>query len=96
MSSRRRGRRVLRQFAALACAVALAAGTAVAQPSEPHSDTASRDNAIIVATLVRTTLVALDQANVTGNYTVFRDLAAPSSATATATPPCAYLRAAPP
>lgn len=32
----------------------------------------------IVMLLVRTTLIALHQANVTGNYTVFRDLGSPS------------------
>jgi len=43
----------------------------------PAEDAVARENAIIVATLVRTTLVALHQANLTGNYTVLRDLAAP-------------------
>jgi hypothetical protein len=32
----------------------------------------------LVAVLLRTTLVALHQANVTGNYTILRDLAAPT------------------
>jgi hypothetical protein len=49
-----------------------------ATTQEPRAgDDIARENAIIVATLVRTTLVALHQANVTGNYTVLRDLAAP-------------------
>jgi hypothetical protein len=59
----------------------LTAVQATAQAPPPKAgaaDAASQQNAIIVATLVRTTLVALDQANVTGNYTVFRELAAPS------------------
>jgi hypothetical protein len=33
---------------------------------------------MIVSTLIRSTLIALHQANATGNYTVLRDLAAPS------------------
>jgi hypothetical protein len=54
--------------------VAISAGTS----QEPASDDdVGRENAIIVATLVRTTIVALHQANLTGNYTVLRDLAAP-------------------
>jgi hypothetical protein len=63
----------------LAWAFILAVGPAGAQPqSVDGPNAASRENATIVATLIRTTLVALDQANVTGNYTVFRELAAPS------------------
>ena len=51
---------------------------ATTQEPPPAEDAVARENALIVATLVRTTLVALHQANVTGNYTVLRDLAAPS------------------
>ncbi|HVY19813.1 MAG TPA: hypothetical protein VHA70_06985 [Bauldia sp.] len=78
MTSRRRGKRDLRRLVAFISALAFTAGAAVAQSSGAASDTTARDNTIIVATLVRTTLVALDQANVTGNYTVFRELASPS------------------
>jgi hypothetical protein len=51
----------------------------VAQTSAPppSSAAAKRDNAALVFTLIRTTLVALHQADVTGNYTVLRDLSAP-------------------
>ena len=42
----------------------------------------ARQNAELIVTLVRTTLVALQQANMTGNYTVLRDLGAPSFQTA--------------
>lgn len=42
------------------------------------TDDIARQNALIVSTLIRTTLIALHQANATGNYTVLRDLAAPS------------------
>jgi hypothetical protein len=56
----------------------LAAIPTVAQSPGPDPDEVARQNAAIVAALVRTTLVALHQANVTGNYTVLRDLAAPS------------------
>jgi hypothetical protein len=43
----------------------------------PQQTSVGQSNAEVVVTLVRTTLVALHQANVTGNYTVLRDLAAP-------------------
>ena len=45
--------------------------TSTELPSAKASDTE------LVFTLVRTTLVALHQANVTGNYTVVRDLSSP-------------------
>lgn len=38
----------------------------------------SRQDAELVATLIRSTLIALHHANVTGNYTVLRDLGAPT------------------
>ena len=61
------------------CAVMLAlAGTAVAQPqpASPAPRPAPIDrNGVLI--LLRTTLLALDDANKTGNYTAFRDLAAP-------------------
>jgi len=56
--------------------LALATAPTVAQPPGLDPEVA-RENALIVASLVRTTLVALHQANLTGNYTVLRDLAAP-------------------
>jgi hypothetical protein len=43
----------------------------------PSPTSAQQSDAEVVLTLVRSTLVALHQANVTGNYTVLRDLAAP-------------------
>lgn len=55
---------------------AMLAGLPAARSQEAPADDVGRQNAIIVATLVRATLVALDQASVTGNYTVLRDLAA--------------------
>ena len=55
----------------------LAGLPAAGSQEPPAAGDIGRQNAIIVATLVRTTLVALHQANVTGNYTVLRDLAAP-------------------
>lgn len=57
--------------------LALATVPTVAQSPGPDPAEVERQNADIVATLVRTTLVALHQANVTGNYTVVRDPAAP-------------------
>ena len=62
-----RGRAVL-----LAALFAVASGTlAWAQAGPPPLDRAR------VNILVRTTLVALNNANLTGNYTVLRDLGAP-------------------
>jgi hypothetical protein len=55
----------------------LAAGAAQAQSQKPTVPD-SRSLAI----LVRTTMIAFNHANVTGNYTVLRDLAAPSFANA--------------
>ncbi len=76
---RRGGKLAFSWFATFAGALALTIAAAGAQPATTVApDATSRENAIIVATLVRTTLVALDQANVTGNYTVLRELAAPS------------------
>jgi hypothetical protein len=75
--------RVTRQaFGATILAALLAAGgsLAYAQPKQqeappaPVSAQIDRNGVLI---LVRTTLLALDQANKTGNYTVLRDLAAP-------------------
>jgi hypothetical protein len=63
------GRTVLRL---LMVAAVTAAGAAHAQQPKPAQ--IDRNGVLI---LVRTTLLALDQANKTGNYTVLRDLAAP-------------------
>jgi hypothetical protein len=68
----------------LAAAAFLIAGPAVAQtpaappPAEaPAPPSLSRSDLELVVTLLRNTLVALHQANITGNYTVLRDLGAP-------------------
>lgn len=63
--------------AGAAVGLLLAAVPTVAQSPGPSPEEIARQNAVIVATLVRTSLVALHQANVTGNYSVLRDLAAP-------------------
>jgi hypothetical protein len=46
-------------------------------PTSPEVPSAKASDTELVFTLVRTTLVALHQANVTGNYTVVRDLSSP-------------------
>jgi hypothetical protein len=46
-----------------------------ASPQAPHPAQIDRNGVLI---LIRSTLTALDQANKTGNYTVLRDLGAPS------------------
>ncbi len=79
----RAGGHAVRKAVARRSVVALAIGLALAfvpraGAQNAELEDAARQNAVIVATLIRTTLVALGQANETGNYTVLRDLAAPS------------------
>ena len=78
--------------AVLFCAAAAAAGPAWAQQARqpqsaqppgqgaptPAAPSAVAIDDLMVAKLVWTSLVALDQANKTGNYSVLRDLGAPS------------------
>jgi hypothetical protein len=68
-------------FAALIVALPFAAsaqapkpGAQSAAPGAPHPAQIDRNGVLI---LVRSTILALDQANKTGNYTVLRDLGAP-------------------
>ncbi|MGA3307642.1 MAG: hypothetical protein ABSD08_03370 [Xanthobacteraceae bacterium] len=49
-----------------------------APPPAASASTAKQSDAEVVFTLIRTTLVALYQADVTGNYTVLRDLGSPA------------------
>jgi hypothetical protein len=78
------------KFRALCCAVGIALFGALpvgayAQPQKPsaqHAPTAPQPaqidrNGVLI--LIRSTILALDQANKTGNYTVLRDLGAPGS-----------------
>jgi len=51
--------------------------TTAAAPAAGGPQTISRSDFELVVTLLRNTLVALHQANITGNYTVLRDLGAP-------------------
>jgi hypothetical protein len=72
--------RVLLSGVGIATALALAFG-ASAQAPKPAAPTAAPQPAQIdrngVLILIRSTILALDQANKTGNYTVLRDLGAP-------------------
>jgi hypothetical protein len=75
----------------LAALALLVAGPALAQTPAPPAESPpeaaapgssgppslSRSDLELVVTLLRNTLVALHQANITGNYTVLRDLGAP-------------------
>jgi hypothetical protein len=66
---------------AMCLVAAPGAGPALAQPAAPAASAAPQPaqldrNAVLI--LIRTTLLALDQANRTGNYTVLRDLGAPA------------------
>jgi len=67
-----RGRRVLIFAAALA--IIASAGHAQAPKQAPKPAQIDRNGVII---LIRSSLLALDQANKTGNYTVLRDIGAP-------------------
>jgi len=62
-------------FAALAAGQASAAENKPSTPAAPKSANIDRNGVLI---LVRSTLLALDHANKTGNYTVLRDLGAPA------------------
>jgi hypothetical protein len=63
--------------AMVALAVMVAAPVVAQESGDPPAAQALPDQ-VETARLIWTTLVALDQANRTGNYTVFRDIAAPS------------------
>lgn len=77
---------VLRALALALAALVLVAQPAQAQNNRSSGGKAARNTAPVPANidrngvlmLVRTTLLALDQANKTGNYTVLRDLGAPA------------------
>lgn len=65
-----------------ALAALLAAGLVPALAQQPGKPAQIDRNGVLI--LVRSTLIALDQANKTGNYTVLRDLGAPGFQTNTA------------
>lgn len=67
---------------ALAFLLAAAMAPAVALGQQPGKPAQIDRNGVLI--LVRSTLIALDQANKTGNYTVLRDLGAPGFQTNTA------------
>jgi hypothetical protein len=67
---------------AFALAALLAAGLVPALAETPAKPAQIDRNGVLI--LVRSTLIALDQANKTGNYTVLRDLGAPGFQTNTA------------
>jgi hypothetical protein len=66
------GRRLARGLVA----AALLCGGALAQQNAPTKPAPIDRNGVMI--LIRSTLLALDQANKTGNYTVLRDLGAPA------------------
>ena len=73
------GRRLARGLAGAACLWAAAIGAgggALAQQNAPAKPAQIDRNGVLI--LIRSTLLALDQANKTGNYTVLRDLGAPA------------------
>src|SRR5438552_3852933 len=72
--SARPGGRYLRRLLLIASIVA--AGAAHVAPAQQPKPAQIDRNGVLI--LVRSTLLALDHANKTGNYTVLRDLAAPA------------------
>ena len=72
MTGKQRGRRLLLVAAGLAAIVS--AGHAETPAPGPKPAQIDRNGVLI---LIRSTLLAVDQANKTGNYTVLRDLGAP-------------------
>lgn len=76
------------QFLAPLCISLLAASSAYAETPKPKASTPAKPNATQSASnipdprqlnlLIRTTIIAFNQANQTGNYSVLRDLGAPS------------------
>ena len=72
---------LLRAAVALAIAVSTLLSPAAAEQKNEAPKPANIDrNGVLI--LIRTTLLALDQANKTGNYTVLRDMSAPGFAAA--------------
>ncbi|MDR3463636.1 MAG: hypothetical protein P4L76_15100 [Beijerinckiaceae bacterium] len=72
--------RLLRVFCVATAVLAAGGPTALAQTAQAKPPVPAPIDRNGVLILVRQTLTALDQANKTGNYTVFRDLAASSFA----------------
>jgi len=64
-------------LAAVAMLGAAARGEQRLAQAQQQADPNARSNAEMVLTLLRTTIIAVHQANQTGNYTVLRDLSAP-------------------
>src|SRR5262245_62209934 len=77
MWSRRRGRSGCAVAIIIAALLSVIGAPADAQQQVRPAIQNETDRELI-AILLRTTLVAVHQANVTGNYTILRDLAAPS------------------
>jgi hypothetical protein len=84
-------RLILRSLMFAALVVTIASGVAAQQskpetkpPAAAHTPTPALIDRNGVMILIRSTLLALDQANKTGNYTVLRDLGSPGFQTNTA------------
>lgn len=76
---------ITRRAVGLVCALGLMAmpAIALAQKPQPRAPALAAQGSVVPKTeallmMIRTTLIALNHANRTGNYTVLRDLAAPS------------------
>lgn len=77
------GKQTFRQAGRTGCPAAfmlLLASLAIAQPVRAQTEPLSVPDAYKLNMMIRTTLIALNQANRTGNYTVLRDLSAPAFA----------------
>ena len=70
----------LRRLAVITMAACLTAAPVLAQPpaqARPGAPAPTTPSAVAVLAMVRSTLLAIDHGNRTGNYTVVRDLAGP-------------------
>jgi hypothetical protein len=74
MTGKQRGWRILMLAAVMAASASVSHAQAPSPAQAPKPAQIDRNGVLV---LVRSTLLALDQANKTGNYTVLRDLGAP-------------------
>jgi hypothetical protein len=75
---RREQKRCAGAITIAALALLLAIGAPADAQQEVRPAIRSQADSELISILLRTTLVAVHQANVTGNYTILRDIAAPS------------------
>lgn len=68
---------MLRIFLLSLALLPLALGSALAQPSDPPQTSAAVPDAFRLNMMIKSTVIAVNHANTTNNYTVLRDLGSP-------------------